>query len=185
MEHIRHAPCMPCVRCHAWCVIKSIKLLKKFEGSTKGLPYDLMKQHAAARPPRRPGVCSNGEVDLYPIAYCKPRSNYCGYGFRPKYGSLDDSCPCTCVKAGKADPSEQHNCMADCMDTVQAANDVCFNTPLDSCTSTNPYGPGKASCGYGVIKAKKNRECPKCRCQVLNGVCGVGRYDDHCTPSQT
>ena len=116
---------------------------------------------------------------------CSTTSNTCIAGYAPSYGSYDDNCPCTCEKASKASTSMQHNCAADCMNTVDAANDVCYNTPPDSCTATNPYGGGDASCGYGVIKSKKNRKCPQCRCQFVRGACGIGNYDDHCTPSQT
>ena len=82
----------------------------------------------------------------------------------------------------------QHNCAADCRDVVTRANDVCYGTPLAQCGNTNPYG-SSASCGYGKIKSKRDKKCHKCRCQILTvdggfQVCGVGKYDDHCTPSQ-
>ena len=35
------------------------------------------------------------------------------------------------------------------------------------------------ACKAGVIKSKKRRKCPQCRrCQVMDGVCGVGSFDD-------
>ena len=111
---------------------------------------------------------------------CGYIKNNCNYGFAPNF--TPGRCTCLCLT--KLDHTgDQHNCLADCKDTVKAANDVCSKTPLDSCTATNPYGPD-ASCGYGVIKKKKNKTCRQCRCQVENGVCGIGAHDDHCTPSQ-
>ena len=142
--------------------------------------------------PCRPAVCVKGNRVIVPTVdgpdarVCRGHfDNVCNFGYVPKYGSYNDDCPCTCVKAPKADPSKQHNCKADCLKTVYAANEVCFNTPHDSCAATNPYGSGKASCGYGTIQSKKKSTCPQCRCQVLGAVCGIGPFDDHCTPSQT
>ena len=82
------------------------------------------------------------------------------------------------------------------------ANNVCFNTGLDLCTSTNPYVGD--DCGYGrdgvIDKKKNNAKCPKCLCQIIvldykkNGwnadkdvrgmkVCGIGKNDNNCNPS--
>ena len=87
------------------------------------------------------------------------------------------------------DYMHQRNCMMDCNGVMDIANQKCFNTAMDQCIHTNPYGGGSAACGYGTIKKKKNAKCSKCRCQVVkdnggNTVCGIGRFDDHCTPSQ-
>jgi hypothetical protein len=74
------------------------------------------------------------------------------------------------------------------------ANNFCYGTGLDLCTSTNPY-VGE-SCGYGIISKKKDAKCPKCRCQIIEGTkdknydwtgykaCGIGSNDDHCNPSK-
>ena len=85
------------------------------------------------------------------------------------------------------------------------ANNVCYGTGLDLCTSTNPY-VGE-SCGYGTLAMKKNAKCPKCRCQIIEGqpewynlksvsggrstimnfsgyyACGIGSNDDDCNPA--
>ena len=75
------------------------------------------------------------------------------------------------------------------------ANNFCFATGLDLCTSTNPYVNG--SCAYGLIKdgvieKKHNAKCPDCRCQIIEGTgkykgnkaCGIGKNDRHCNPSE-
>ena len=141
----------------------------------------------------------------------------CNAGYQELYAPVHkNKCDCTCGKPttgrpmrmselcqsnsvirskllpGKAKPSiswdVQHNCKADCSKTVERANTVCWNTPMDKCVNTNPYG-SSASCGYGVIPSKKNKKCPNCRCQIVKNilkfdVCGIGRYDNHCNPSQ-
>jgi len=74
------------------------------------------------------------------------------------------------------------------------ANNFCYGTGLDLCTSTNPYVGD--DCGYGIIDEgtkKQNAKCPKCRCQIIElkhkghkgfKVCGIGKDDDHCNPAE-
>ena len=63
------------------------------------------------------------------------------------------------------------------------ANNYCFAVGLDRCTSTNPYVD--ESCGYGgVVDKKNNAKCPKCRCKIVDGACGIASDDKDCNPSQ-
>ena len=67
--------------------------------------------------------------------------------------------------------------------THRLANNFCFGVGLDRCTSTNPY-VGE-SCGYGKnMNMKQNAKCPKCRCKIIDGACGIDSDDKDCNPSK-
>ena len=125
-------------------------------------------------------------------AYCTAPSgsgNPCKAGFEPRYSVPDNgSCNCGCEQPYNTARQSQFNCASTCNDEVQRADRTCFYTPIADCVNTNPYG-NSADCGYGKIKKKTSKKCPKCRCQINTDVntgvqmCYIGSSDSHCNPS--
>ena len=162
----------------------------KVVGASSSVHYvRVLKQSLSLFTPCRDvGTCTA----TYGNVGCVLNNDNCAYGFQPytkpdcKSGTC--SCPCTCVKQDKIviEKGYEPNCAADCLDRVVEANDVCYATSIDKCTSTNPYKNDHSggSCGYGTMSKKQNADCPNCRCKIINGVCGIGKDDDSCTPSQ-